>query len=462
MTMADAPPVPMTDRRALLRRLATVGAASAAAVVAPAAAPGPRSTALAEPSSTDLNPATLDPDPDLHLLRRATYGPTQQSLDELRNLGREAWLNRQLAPDGIEEDGGLWPALGRFQMRTRSAAAIAETDPSAGGRWAADLQLAEASLVRAVWSRRQLFERVVELWSDHLHVSRIDAYPGLRTVRDRDLREHALGPFRELLLADAASPAMLVYLDNATSDASAPNENYGRELLELHTVGVEAGYTEQDVRNAALVFTGWTIDPERYTFTYDPDMHHVGPVQVLGWSDDNADAGDGERVGRSLLAHLAEHPATARTIATTLARRFVADDPPADLVDRLARTYLDNDTDIRPVLQALFTDPAFDDSVGMKVRRPIEHLAAALRAMERRPGPRAMRGHEDRVLSWIVQPDGPGADGMAVTGRLPRHRRGVAVHLTNVRIDPCHERSRVGGLRRDARRRRRGRRTARA
>jgi uncharacterized protein (DUF1800 family) len=154
-----------------------------------------------------------------------------------------------------------------------------------------------------------------------------------------------------MLLASARHPAMLRYLNNADSDKRSVNENYGRELLELHTVGIDGGYNETDVRNCAYVMTGRTVDRDG-NFVYDPRRHWTGAVKVMGFSHPNKKAAEGLAVGDALVRYLATHPSTARYIARKLAVRFVCDNPPNPLVDRLAQAYLQNGTAIVPVLAA--------------------------------------------------------------------------------------------------------------
>lgn len=202
-----------------------------------------------------------------------------------------------------------------------------------------------------------------------------------------------------MLLASARHPAMLRYLDNARSHKRSVNENYGRELLELHTVGLEAGYTEKDVRHSAYIMTGRTVDSEG-RFVYEPNRHWTGKVKVLGFSHPNDKAKDGLAVGDAYLRYLAMHPATARRIALKLARRLVCDEPPNSLVDRLAQSYLDNGSAIVPVLRTLFSSVEFWMSVGLKTRRPLENIVATARVMGVAPGKNTAEGVEG--LYWMA------------------------------------------------------------
>ena len=222
--------------------------------------------------------------------------------------------------------------------------------------------LAEAKMLRAVYSNRQLEEQLDDFWYNHFNVfadKGADRY--LVTEYERDaIRPHVLGKFRDLLEATAKSPAMLFYLDNWQSvgpNAPQPrgqgnkakrglNENYGRELMELHTLGVDGGYTQKDVTEVARCFTGWTINqPQRGgKFVFNPRLHDNGEKVVLGVT---IPAGGGESDGEKVLDILAHSPATAHFISRKLAMRFVADDPPESLVNRMAETFLKTDGDIR-------------------------------------------------------------------------------------------------------------------
>lgn len=289
--------------------------------------------------------------------------------------------------------------------------------------------LMQARLVRAATSERQLEEVLVDFWFNHFNV-----FSGKNQVRvylteyERDtIRPHVLGNFRDMLGAVAQSPAMLVYLDNfqnvdpkaaqrqadeqqARQQAAARgrgrglarvqtaeqreqqeqrlmqlrnrglNENYARELMELHTLGVDGGYTQADVVAVARAFTGWTVDRPRDggSFTFNAQMHDNDPKVVLGTTIKAGGKGDGEAV----LDLLAAHPATAKFIATKLARRFIADEPPASVVDRAAKVFLSTKGDLREVTRAIVTSPEFfsKDARHAKVKTPLEFVVSAVRA----------------------------------------------------------------------------------
>jgi uncharacterized protein (DUF1800 family) len=330
-------------------------------------------------------------DPVPHLLRRTTFGPTPELVAEVGDKGIDAWLAEQLDPASLPDpDGDAAWAL--FPKASLTPAEVHAAVPRYG--WGAMEDYARATLARQVWSRRQLFEVMVDLWANHLNVPMPvgEAWDTGGTYHDEVIRRHALGSFRDMLLAAMQHPAMLRYLNNAESTKTSVNENLGRELLELHTVGVASGYTEDDVRNSAYVLTGrtaWTMDDDEAragTFRYDAGRHWTGAVRVLDFTHANDRAEDGLAVGDAYLGYLATHPATAHTIARKLAVRFVADNPPDSLVDRLAAAYLEHDTAIVPVLEVLFCSAETWTAVGQKTRRPLENLVATLRILGVAPG----------------------------------------------------------------------------
>jgi uncharacterized protein (DUF1800 family) len=337
----------------------------------------------------------------LHLLRRATFGATSAMHDHIAKIGADAWLDQQLKPATIKNTvcGDL--IAQRFPMVNWSIAqAMSNLPPFA---WDAMMQLSYAAVVRAAWSNRQLFEVMVDFWSNHLNVTNpSDGVWATRQDYDRRvIRAHALGKFSDMLRASATHPAMMVYLNNADSTKEAPNENYGRELLELHTVGVEAGYSETDMYNSALIMTGFGIDWDKNTFLYNPDEHVTGRIKVMKWTAPNT-AANGYKLGLAYVDWLAHHPSTARHIAQKLCTRFVSDVPPPFLVSQLAATYLAHDTAIVPVLRQLFTSQHFADSIGAKVQRPFEDVAATLRILgihpDKAPSTDGLEG-----LYWMIQ-----------------------------------------------------------
>jgi uncharacterized protein (DUF1800 family) len=264
-------------------------------------------------------------------------------------------------------------------------------------------ELQQAKLLRAVFSEKQLQEVMVDFWLNHFNVfAGKDNARFLLTSYERDvLRPHALGKFKDLLVATAQSPAMLYYLDNFMSQVELPapppkmdadgnpippprrpglNENYGRELMELHTLGVDGGYTQKDVIEVARCFTGWTLSQApNWSFGFRPRIHDKGEKVVLG---KRIAPGGGIEDGLRVLDLLAKHPSTARFISHKLCQRFVADEPPQSLVDRVADVFTRTDGDIREVVRAILTSPEFYSPryYQNKVKSPLELAASALRA----------------------------------------------------------------------------------
>jgi len=264
-------------------------------------------------------------------------------------------------------------------------------------------ELQQAKLLRAVFSERQLQEVMVDFWFNHFNVfAGKDNARLMLTVYERDtIRPNALGKFKELLTAVAQSPAMMIYLDNFLSQMEPPapppkydadgnllppprrpglNENYARELMELHTLGVDGGYTQNDVREVARCFTGWTVGQQpNQMFIFRPRSHDKGEKVVLG---KRIASGGGIEDGLRVLDLLAKHPSTARFISFKLAQRFVADEPPQGLVDRAADVFTKTDGDIRQVVRAILTSPEFYSPkvYRNKIKSPLELAASALRA----------------------------------------------------------------------------------
>ena len=264
--------------------------------------------------------------------------------------------------------------------------------------------LNEAKLYRAIYSNRQLEEQMADFWFNHFNVYMDKGADRILTTSyERDaIRPYVFGKFRDLLEATAESPAMLFYLDNWQSVSSEPgqrdinrraklkakqsrglNENYARELMELHTLGVDGGYTQQDVVGVARCFTGWTIaQPNRGgEFIYNDRVHDKGEKIVLGVK---IPAGGGMEDGEKVLDILARHPSTARFISTGLAKKFVADDPPPALIDRMAKTFHDTDGDIRAVMTTMLDSKEFfsEGAFRAKVKTPLELIVSAVRATD--------------------------------------------------------------------------------
>jgi uncharacterized protein (DUF1800 family) len=254
-------------------------------------------------------------------------------------------------------------------------------------------ELQQAKLIREIYSERQLLEVMTDFWFNHFNVFQYkNQCVYYTTAYERDaIRPHALGKFYDLLVATAQSPAMLMYLDNWLSigphsqaagknGQSGLNENYGREVMELHTLGVNGGYTQSDVTELARVLTGWTIaqPDDGGQFQFDPRRHDPGTKTVVG--DKFFEAGVDE--GLQALNMLAHHPSTAHFISKSIATRFVSDDPPEELVDRMAAKFLSSDGDIREVLRTMLHSPEFwsPRAYGAKMKTPLELVVSTLRA----------------------------------------------------------------------------------
>ena len=419
-------------------------------------------TAPARPASDDN---TI-----LHVLNRIAFGARPGDLERVRAIGIVRYIDDQLHPERLA-DSGMDARLVGLQTLHMSSREIAEqfeipqlearkarqqaaakdndkggqdqnTPPNEEEQKRANqvvVELSEQKLLRATYSERQLQEVLADFWFNHLNVdARKGAARFLLTEYERDaIRPHVFGKFRELLGADAKSPAMLFYLDNWMSadpngphlearerapragqfgrfrqerfgdgfslpqvqrlqaqgknaplqGAGAPgvrnglNENYGRELMELHTLGVDGGYTQKDVTEVARAFTGWTIQTPRLGggFRFEPRLHDAGEKIVLGHV---IKAGGGQSDGEQVLDILARHPSTAHFIATALVRRFVSDAPPPALVDRVAARFRQTDGDLREVLRTILTAPEFlsPEAYRAKVKTPLEFVVSAVRA----------------------------------------------------------------------------------
>jgi uncharacterized protein (DUF1800 family) len=343
-----------------------------------------------------------------HLLRRAAWGPTPAAVAQVHTLGAAQWLDQQLAPNSIDDSACLAAVSTKFPLLTLSPLHLRKTLVAEGQDygWAAMQQVQMAALLRQTTSKRQLFEVMVDFWHDHLHVSFMNGNLWT-TAHDYDrtvIRPNALGTFQDLLLASAQHPAMMYSLNNNVSTGDNPNENYGRELLELQTVGVGGGYTETDMHQSALALTGFSVlDDGSDEFEYRPGYRYVGPLKVMGWSNPNPQEDGGLAVGQSYLRYLANHPATARHVCTKLAVRFVSDTPSSALIDSLVAAWQANGTAIVPVLRVLFSSNEFWTSPGAKLRRPQEHVVSMLRVLGYAPTADAEYGDWWNINWWLGQ-----------------------------------------------------------
>ena len=382
----------------------------------------------------------------LHALSRLTFGARDGDAAEVRKIGLKPWIERQLQPESIPESPVLEAKLAPLASLTMTNQQLAESYPPrqaiaafADGRMALPTdpqkraameqlvalykarrenkgaevapqarakgpekiapqqtvarELAEGKLYRAIYSDRQLSEVLTDFWYNHFNVflnKGADRF--LVTAFERDaIRPFVLGNFRQLLEATAKDPAMLFYLDNWRSVTPKAvgregrqrglNENYARELLELHTLGVDGGYTQKDIQEVARCFTGWTIQTPYggAGFQFNARVHDKGEKTVLGVK---IPAGGGMDDGLKVLDIVAHHRSTAHHIATQLAQRFVADNPPVELIDAMAKTFQQKDGDLREVMRTMLASKEFwsEGAYRAKVKSPLEMVASAIRA----------------------------------------------------------------------------------
>jgi len=361
----------------------------------------------------------------LHSLNRLGFGPRPGDVEQVNTLGIDQYIQQQLAPEQISESADLTQQLSRLETLGMSPVQLAQDyNPMPGqqqrqrqtpqqrkaaqqaarqrGRIVVE-QAIQARLLRAVASPRQLQEVMVDFWFNHFNV-----FVGKGLTRlwvgnyeAQAIRPHALGRFRELLGATARHPAMLFYLDNWQNTApnssgargrfSGLNENYARELMELHTLGVNGGYTQQDVITLAKIFTGWGLPKLRGRqqrqpvdssgFYFDADRHDFSDKTFLG----QRIPGSGMAEGEQALDILARHPATATFISHQLVQHFVADQPPAALVTRVAQQFQATDGNIPAVLATLFQSTEFRNSAGAKFKSPYHYVISSLRATATMP-----------------------------------------------------------------------------
>ena len=327
--------------------------------------------------------AALLPPSQRHLVTRFGYGVDATLARDVRRAGgASAWFEKQLTRPGAFPDRSAdavrrwWPDLDR-----KPAELWQRQVQEVRGGWQVMEDYGRWLLVRRIRTRRPVLEKMTEFWEAMLHVPVSgDAQFTWRVDYGDTIRRHALGRFDRMLTETTTHPAMLIFLSAATSTKRAPNENLGRELLELHTLGA-GNYDENDVKASARILTGWHVDLwESWRPSYVKEDHWTGKVRVRGFAHANR-KGDGRELTREYLRYLAHHPSTAEHIAERLATKFVRDDPPRALVRRLAKVYLENDTEIVPVLRALVASKEFRASAGDKLRDPSEDVVATYRAL---------------------------------------------------------------------------------
>jgi len=401
-----------------------------------------------DPAPLSLPPAAMTAEGARHALDRLTFGPRPNEIQAVRNIGVDRWLASQLNPNAIPEPPALTQALAALPNTKRSDAdlyrqeARLRRDKSDDGNEerkefnrALTLDVMTAHLDRALMSDRQLQEVLTNFWFNHFNVFLNKGFDHIwvGNYENEAIRPYVLGNFRTLLEATARHPAMLFYLDNwqnaapgsrgAKGKEDGLNENYARELMELHTLGVDGGYTQKDVTELARILTGWGLRtrPERrpffgdvrkpdFTFAYDPSRHDYGDKQFLGFTI------KGEREGwkevEMALSILAAHPSTAKHLSFQLAQYFVADQPPQALVDRMAQTWIKTRGDLPSVMRTMVESPEFwaPEATGQKYKTPFEFIVSALRAANVTPtDPQPLFGQLRQLgqpIYGIETPDG--------------------------------------------------------
>ena len=388
------------------------------------------------------------------LVERVSYGFRPDEYALALKLGPAAYVDHHLSPHEIDDsacDARLAPLaslpLTAQQLVNQYVGTPDEVLPVH--------QLKLAALLRAVYSQRQLLEKLVEFWSDHFAVKQTKGTVRyLKVVDDREvIRKHALGKFRDLLVASAHSAAMLRFLDNDTNTLTGPNENYARELMELHTLGVSGGYTEQDVKEAARCLTGWHFVPwgtaPYGVFDFVPEQHDAGSKLVLGHV---FPAGGGESDGDTLIELLADHPSTPRHVGRKLARWLLRYEPSESLVDAIVARWQATDGEIAAVVrEILSTQWLLDAQLGThaKLRRPFHYAAGLLRTLgaeialpaswqQQAPIMAELEKLGQRPFEWF-DPDGyPDNEGAWASGLQPRWTfacKLLAGELASVTVD---------------------------
>ncbi len=381
---AVAPPTRIGHKPNRRQFLIAGGAAAAAATGAMAIITGrtPRSPVPHPivPGNEPLVPPSFGAEawgsPEIRLARRITMGLTPDEAGLAKAKGFSGYLDYHLNPGAIDDT-----AVNAFVASKYPQLAMQGTELYLLDSGAVQRQLQEATLFRAAFSKRQLFERMVEFWTDHFSISIRDVQY-LKTLDDREvIRKHALGNFPDLLRASAHSAAMLVYLDNNTSRFPRINENYARELMELHTMGVDGGYTQTDVSEVARCLSGWTIRG-RGDFNFDSTGHDFGAKAFLGQTVAAAPGTGAAAVaeGDRVLNVLISHPSTARYISTKMIRWLLTYDPPPALVTSVAAVYQQTGGNIPAMIRAILT-PANLAVAPAKHKRPFHFVASAMRGL---------------------------------------------------------------------------------
>lgn len=348
-------------------------------------------TSASKTATLTLNPSTKAV--ALLAANRLMFGPRMGDVGRIQQMGVDAFIEEQLgmAASADDDNAELQTRLAQLKTLSMNPAELAQMDnDKTMGRGAIIGELQAATILRAVYGKRQLFEVICDFWSNHFNINATkNQVFTLKATDDREVtRKHALGNFRDLLGASAHSPAMLVYLDNQANRKLHPDENYARELLELHTVGVDGGYTQTDVQELSRALTGWDVvmppDAQKNpaltvgSFFFNAQAHDAGAKTVMGLK---LPANGGQRDGDAALDMLAAHPSTAKFICAKLARRFISDTPPASAIQKGVDAFTKSKGDLKATLSALLHSDEFKQSFGQKLKRPFEFGVSALRVM---------------------------------------------------------------------------------
>lgn len=323
----------------------------------------------------DISLPKGDVEPTLRLVNRVSFGPTPGEIARVKSLGYEGYLKEQLNPTK-DEPAHLTVQLYRLDAYRMDSHEMEELPIDL-----VLMQLQQGAILRASYSPHQLRERLIEFWTDHFNIYARKGSSAFRKGNDdtKVIREHALGNFKDLVSGSAHSPAMLAYLDNQVNVKGVANENYARELMELHTLGVHGGYSQTDVQEVARCFTGWGIENRflraKGKFVFDPGKHDNGEKLVLG---ERIAAGGGQRDGEQVLEMLALHPNTAKFVCTKMARYFLGHTEPK-VVDKMVATYLRSKAEIKPVVAEMLSEQNLQEAPPV-LKRPFDYMVSAIRA----------------------------------------------------------------------------------
>lgn len=358
------------------RQIFGLGAAlAAAALMKPRAASAQR---IVHPLTTRPKAPAATGDVLLRLVRRITNGPTEEEMDRARSMGFHRYLEYHLKPSGIDDSAVDNYITSHYPNLALDGTGLYQLEQNV-----LQSQLSEATLYRAAFSKRQLYERMVEFWTDHFTIYFPKVYY-LKVTDDRDVvRKNALGTFPAILRASAHSPAMLEYLDNTRSRSGSVNQNYAREIMELHTLGVDGGYTQTDVEEVTKCLTGWTI-AGRGNFAFDPNGHDFTAKTVLGNAIpamSRTVGAQGITDGETVLDILLAHPSTAKFISKKMIRWLLQYDPPQSLIDSVAATFTNTKGDIPAMIRAILK-PANLMAAPAKYKQPYQLIVSALRATQ--------------------------------------------------------------------------------